>query len=58
MKLFDLRRAAAVNLERSPRKDASGRLAVDDLLSRGSEALGFEVDAEGKLLLIEGSDFD
>ncbi len=42
----------------SPRKDASGRLAVDDLLSRGSEALGFEVDAEGKLLLIEGSDFD
>ncbi len=58
MKLFDLRRTSAVKVERSPHEDRSGRLAVDDLLSRGSEALGFEVDAEGKLLLIEGSDFD
>ncbi|NIA68993.1 hypothetical protein HBA54_10350 [Pelagibius litoralis] len=34
------------------------RLDLDDLVLRGSEELGLEVDTEGYLVLTEGEDFD
>lgn len=37
---------------------AGGRLDIDDLVLRGSEELGLEVDTEGYLVLTEGEDFD
>ncbi|MEO3430548.1 hypothetical protein AAFN88_16960 [Pelagibius sp. CAU 1746] len=33
-------------------------LKVDDLLSRGGDDLGLDVDPSGRLVLVEGRDFD
>lgn len=41
-----------------PSPDDAAFLRVDDLLSRSGDDLGLDVDARGRLILVEGRDFD
>ncbi len=52
MTLFDFRPPA------DPSPGDAVSLGVDDLLSRSGDDLGLDVDARGRLILVEGRDFD
>jgi len=56
--LFDLRALGGLRPQPPAAPANEDSLALDDLVSRGGDGLGLDVDATGYLVLIEGRDFD
>ena len=55
---YEFRAVVAVRPDGRRQPTDGESLRIDDLLSRGSDGLGLEVDGDGKLVLSEGADFE
>ncbi|GAB4372245.1 MAG: hypothetical protein Kow00114_33600 [Kiloniellaceae bacterium] len=58
MSVFDASGAAELRPDGRWPQDGGASLDIDEILSRGGDDLGLEVDGDGYLTLIEGSDFE